>query len=534
MIKLWTLLLAFICIATYTSHGQNVGVRTNSPDAPFHVSSSGQVQTPGGLLLLGHRPEAHMELDFNRIQSLFGQSSNNTLDLQLQPDGGDIGIGIGTTNPNGRLHIGGTSDQFLTLHRTTFGLGQVGINLLRSSEFNSTDWRIVNDGGAFKILDAIDNFQTPGDLNLYIGTTGNVGLGTDNPQDDLHVAGNDNQFLILQRTTGGAGMVGIDLLRDNEFGATDWRIVNDGGVLKFLDETDNFNTVGEENMRISQSGNVGVGTTSPHTKLHVDGGEFISETGEGDMQIGSGTGTHLRFDNNEILARSGDNPSTLFLQYWGGNLNVCAEDAGKVGIGMSPSSSGPKVQIGFDGWQTEYQNTGDGSTNDWFVGASQSSWTVEDNKLVFSPTTNSSAATMIMDNGGDVLLNPYENGQVGIGITKPSNMPDDQYLLAVDGKAIIEEVRVELSGSWPDYVFAPEYELTTLQVLEHQIKTLGHLPGIPAAETIEDEGFDLGDMQSRMMEKIEELTLYMIQANKEIEKLKATNESLQSEIDALK
>ena len=95
-----------------------------------------------------------------------------------------------------------------------------------------------------------------------------------------------------------------------------------------------------------------------------------------------------------------------------------------------------------------------------------------------------------------------------------------------NGKIISEEIRVEMSGDWPDYVFESDYELVSLNELEAQINELGHLPGIPSAETVETEGFELGDMQKRMMEKIEELTLYMINADKKINALERQLEDL--------
>ena len=94
------------------------------------------------------------------------------------------------------------------------------------------------------------------------------------------------------------------------------------------------------------------------------------------------------------------------------------------------------------------------------------------------------------------------------------------YTLNVNGKIIAEELRVDLSTSWPDYVFAQEYELKSIEEVEAHINEKHHLPGIPSAKEIEEDGLMVGDMQKRMMEKIEELTLYIIELNKEIENLK--------------
>lgn len=73
---------------------------------------------------------------------------------------------------------------------------------------------------------------------------------------------------------------------------------------------------------------------------------------------------------------------------------------------------------------------------------------------------------------------------------------------------------------WPDYVFAKKYKLPTLQEVENQIKTNGHLVNIPSAIEVENNGVLLGEMNKKLLEKVEELTLYIIQMNKEIELLK--------------
>ena len=83
-------------------------------------------------------------------------------------------------------------------------------------------------------------------------------------------------------------------------------------------------------------------------------------------------------------------------------------------------------------------------------------------------------------------------------------------------------------ANWADYVFSPGYDLKPLSVVETFIKANKHLPGIPSAESLKnDGGVDVVDMLSRQMEKIEELTLYMIEMKKE-------NELLKKEIEAIK
>jgi hypothetical protein len=96
------------------------------------------------------------------------------------------------------------------------------------------------------------------------------------------------------------------------------------------------------------------------------------------------------------------------------------------------------------------------------------------------------------------------------------------YQLAVDGAVICEELVVEMSADWPDYVFEDDYELRSIQELESEINRLGHLPGIPSAETVEGEGLELGAMQKAMMEKIEEMSLYIIELQHQIDDLKSS------------
>jgi hypothetical protein len=104
-------------------------------------------------------------------------------------------------------------------------------------------------------------------------------------------------------------------------------------------------------------------------------------------------------------------------------------------------------------------------------------------------------------------------GNVGIGTDNPTNK------LSVYGNIRSTEVIVE-TANWPDYVFNKKYQLQSLVDLEKYIQQYNHLPNIPAANEIEKNGLQLGDMQKKMMEKIEELTLYIIQQQKEIDLLK--------------
>jgi hypothetical protein len=95
------------------------------------------------------------------------------------------------------------------------------------------------------------------------------------------------------------------------------------------------------------------------------------------------------------------------------------------------------------------------------------------------------------------------------------------YKLAVNGAAIFNTVKVKPTGSWPDYVFRKGYQLPGLGELEQYIQKYGHLPGVVAAREAEKNGVDVGENQAMLLKKVEELTLYIIQQQREIDELKA-------------
>jgi hypothetical protein len=99
--------------------------------------------------------------------------------------------------------------------------------------------------------------------------------------------------------------------------------------------------------------------------------------------------------------------------------------------------------------------------------------------------------------------------------------------MSVDGKFICEEVKVQLSADWADYVFEENYNLMSIDEVAKFIATNKHLPNIPSADELEKNGLDLSAMNILMMQKIEELTLYVIELDKQ-------NKLLQQEVELLK
>lgn len=112
------------------------------------------------------------------------------------------------------------------------------------------------------------------------------------------------------------------------------------------------------------------------------------------------------------------------------------------------------------------------------------------------------------------------HGTAVIGTRNLSERLPRDYTLIVGGKILAEEVRVKLVGDWADYAFKPGYALTSLEDVERFIQTNHHLPDLPSAAEVSETGVGLGTMQSKLLLKIEELTLHMIQQHKTIEQLR--------------
>lgn len=97
-----------------------------------------------------------------------------------------------------------------------------------------------------------------------------------------------------------------------------------------------------------------------------------------------------------------------------------------------------------------------------------------------------------------------------------------------DGLVRAREIKVDLDNSWPDYVFQPNYNLKSLEEVKIFIAENGHLPNVPDACEVEVDGIALGELNRILLEKVEELTLYMIQMQEEQERLKAELEGLKT------
>jgi len=289
-------------------------------------------------------------------------------------------------------------------------------------------------------------------------------------------------------------------------------------------------------MRLDLStGALGIGVTSMHQKLEVgrDGG--IGFAGEGlntaDKKLYSPVDGILEWvtHNDAVvhgIAVSHQGQRMVYFNTSGPSYI----NGGNVGIRTDNPQS--KLQVNTTGLSWEVQPY----TVDLSVNASAGGWARDYRIFNSSEMTNrmhlgatggpgavSRAYWVIGDAGADIAghtlttgIQLLPNGNVGIGTFSPNQK------LSVNRTIGGKEVVVETTG-WSDYVFADGYKLQPLAELEQNIKAYKHLPGIPSEQDVAAQGIGLGEMQAKLLAKIEELALHEIEQEKEIVLLKERN-----------
>lgn len=353
--------------------------------------------------------------------------------------------------------------------------------------------------------------------HMYAGSD-KVGIGTGSPDEKLDVVGNIELSGEI-KPNGTSGSSG-EVLTSNGNGTMNW--LPGGGWPTSGNDIKNGNT-----------GNVGIGGfPSAGIKLDVEGnGEFngspisnIEDKGVLALYTSNGiTLRHLTMDGQRIQSAGGNNvfpynptAKNIYLNPLGGSVGIGIEDIqSKLSIYQSTIESNGNTHLLHLRGQNPVQFFSDqyNTARGYIKGVTNLS-----NSNVFGNFGIEVGAA-----GGDIyftsagyqcamMINGTTNN-VGIGTIYPSHK------LAVNGTIRSKEVIVE-TINWPDYVFAKEYQLPSLASIEKFISEHKHLPNIPSASEMETNGQYLGETQKKMMEKIEELTLYIIQLNKEVEILK--------------
>ena len=342
--------------------------------------------------------------------------------------------------------------------------------------FPTNDWQLTfNDsssGGASKFsVEDITGARVPMTItagaptnSLFIDSTGRIGLRTATPVLDLHVSNTNTPGLRLEQTNAGG------------FTAQTWDIAGNEANFFVRDLTGGSRLpfrirpgAPTSSIDIDSDGNVGIGTASPDRRLHVVGAEGKVSTAP------------TRLGPADLLVLENDENSHLSL--------------------VAGVNGGSAIRFLRDG--STIQN---GYLRYWH------------------DTDNLSVAV-----AGTERLRILADGNVGVGTATPSSkLHVDGGDIRVSGGSFIDD---GATLNVPDYVFEESYRLMPLPQLAKFIETNRHLPNVPSASQVKEHGLNLSQMQMRLLEKLEELTLYTIEQNTTIEALKAQNEELRARLN---
>ncbi|WP_333659201.1 hypothetical protein [Flavobacterium sp.] len=181
--------------------------------------------------------------------------------------------------------------------------------------------------------------------------------------------------------------------------------------------------------------------------------------------------------------------------------------------------------------------SGNGSTTSPFqINAIDTSLYANDGAINQATTTNNNRKVNLNNrNLWFDTTNSTSNGKLYIGSTPNFPSTSGNYKLFVEGGIMTEKVKVALrnTSNWADYVFEKDYKLLPLNEVEKFVKINKHLPGVQSAKELAENGIDVAEMQSKQMEKIEELTLYIIEQNKKLEKQNDEIQTLKTQMSLL-
>ena len=230
------------------------------------------------------------------------------------------------------------------------------------------------------------------------------------------------------------------------------------------------------------TGKVGIGNvTAPQAKLHIKGDALE--------------------DASILLASTGSNNSVIQFRTADNNITVGSDNV------MKFNSTTGRILI---------------KTTRFCIGNLSTYMTNTNNVFTIK------APYTILQEAQNINLTALKNvtltGKVGINTENTTN----GYALAVDGGIITTKVFVQDVENWPDYVFGDTYNLMPLHELKKFIGDNRHLPDMPSESDVVGQGYDLNEMQHALLKKIEELTLYTLQQQEEIEALKKTVEELKN------
>lgn len=390
----------------------------------------------------------------------------------------------------------------------------------------------VIDFGANSVntwIQATDKTSLASLYNLNLNPNGgNVGIGTTNPGDVFQVSNGSTTRFQVARTQG--------IWVNNE--------VNGGTPAApdnlYLNYSSHTNTLLNLN-----GGNVGIGTTSPSQKFVVSNGgaeglEVYTNQPNGTVGLqvynrSTSAYNKMELDASQFALMNGNvgigitNPlAMLHISDAGSSSNAYAQFNGDLIIQGNPgnrtSTTGASLEF------VTPANT-DGS-NPWGQGRiiTVAGNTYSGNatgKMILGTRRWFDKGTGIgtsWNYGDDIVITG--DGSVGVGTTTtPAG-----YKFAVAGNVIAESMTVKLQANWPDYTFKKDYKLMPLSELKTYVDKNQHLPEVPSAAEVAKDGQNLGEMNKLLLKKVEELTLYLIEKDKQIKEISDQLKVIQTQL----
>lgn len=344
-------------------------------------------------------------------------------------------------------------------------------------------------------------------------SSGNVGIGTTSPPNALSLAGTGSTWLSFEKA--GAVETGIQFRKSGNVQFYFYSDNEDSDALKIQStvlsgENDATPRIQipytSKNLYFVQSGGyVGVGTSSPSARLHIN--SDIERESFRLYKSGNSTNYLSFWQGVGAAALDPIGTGKLYLGYDQSTEVYMGLNSGKVGIG----TSAPQAKLHISDGDLLLQNPVGGYPRLWLKDHT-GAYTL---KLDYNSLIGTGSDMLIRTASNKNIILNDTGGNVGIG-----TLTTGSYRLAVEGKIGAREVNVTTSA-WSDYVFKEDYSLRSIYDVEKFIEKNHHLPEVPSENEVLANGQNLGEMNAILLKKIEELTLYIIDQQKQIDALKS-------------